>query len=73
MLCGVFFFISGGFSQPNSGDDLDRLRISIGGEPQIDYPIFRTPPETEFSCKSRATGGLQLLFHFITVFYFMYE
>lgn len=52
------FFFSGHISQPHSGggDDLDKLRRSIQGEPDVDYPIFRTPPETEFSCHSRATG-----------------
>ena len=52
----IFFSFSGRISQLNSGDDLDKLRRSIPGEPQLDYPIFRTPPETGFSCQSRATG-----------------
>lgn len=47
---------SGDISQVNASDGLDKLRRSIPGEPDVDYPIFKTPPDTEFSCKSRAIG-----------------
>ncbi|XP_055300050.1 uncharacterized protein LOC129567310 isoform X2 [Sitodiplosis mosellana] len=47
---------SGVTSQLGGSDELDKLRRSIPGEPDVDYPIYRTPPETEFSCRSRFTG-----------------
>lgn len=50
----VIFCFSGSISQP--GNNLENLRRSIPGEPEVDYPIFRTPPDTEFSCQSRAIG-----------------
>lgn len=51
--CCSSFFFSNAISQ---SDLLENLRRSIPGKPDIDYPIYRTPPETEFSCQSRATG-----------------
>lgn len=49
----LFFCYSDAISQ---SDQLENLRRSIPGEPDVDYPIYRSPPETEFSCQSRATG-----------------
>lgn len=56
----MVLYYSGDISQFSASDQLDKLRRSIPGEPDVDYPIFRTPPETDFSCKSRATGNYQL-------------
>lgn len=55
IFCLIF---SGDISKVNGKNDLDKLRRSIPGEPDVDYPIFKTPPDTEFSCKSRAIGKL---------------
>lgn len=52
-------FSSGGIiSKEVTNDSLGNLRRSIPGEPEVDYPIFRTPPETEFSCRGRAIGKI---------------
>lgn len=41
-----------------SVNNIENLRRSIPGEPEVDYPIFRTPPDTAFSCLSRDTGKM---------------
>lgn len=40
----------------NPTEQLDNLRKVIPGEPEIDYPIFRSPPDTSFTCTERAHG-----------------
>merc|ERR1712037_224422 len=46
----------------NNGDDgeemnIKMLRMSVPGEPGVDYPILATVPSTSFSCVGKAEGG----------------
>jgi len=46
----------------DNGDDgeemnLKMLRMSVPGEPGVDYPILTTVPSTSFSCVGKAEGG----------------
>jgi len=46
----------GGHSHADSDDPLAWLRESVPGEPDVDYPILNTAPETSFSCADKADG-----------------
>lgn len=53
---------SGSFDSHSSGpqtdaDRLDALRAAIPGEPQLDYPIYASPPKTSFDCMSQSCPG----------------
>lgn len=37
---------------------IDGLRSVIPGEPDVDYPIYRSPPDTTFTCANRADGKI---------------
>lgn len=37
-------------------DDKVDIRRSVPGEPEIDYPIFNSVPDTSFSCKGITEG-----------------
>jgi len=39
------------------GDQLDFLRITIPGEPGVDYPIHNNPTNSLFSCEERVVGA----------------
>merc|ERR1711990_483364 len=46
----------------DNGDDgeemnIKMLRMSVPGEPGVDYPILATVPSTSFSCVGKAEGG----------------
>merc|ERR1712037_840 len=46
----------------NNGDDgeemnIKMLRMSVPGEPGVDFPILATVPSTSFSCVGKAEGG----------------
>merc|ERR1711934_794160 len=46
----------------DKGDDgeemnIKMLRMSVPGEPGVDYPILATVPSTSFSCVGKAEGG----------------
>uniref|UniRef100_A0A182IZC0 Uncharacterized protein n=1 Tax=Anopheles atroparvus TaxID=41427 RepID=A0A182IZC0_ANOAO len=49
---------NGRSSSPSSGggSSTDRLRSALPGEPDVDYPIFGSVPETTFSCDKRHHG-----------------
>jgi len=37
--------------------NIKMLRMSVPGEPGVDYPILATVPTTSFSCVGKAEGG----------------
>jgi len=43
----------------NDGEEMNikMLRMSVPGEPGVDYPILATVPTTSFSCVGKAEGG----------------
>merc|ERR1711990_316272 len=46
----------------DNGDDgeemnIKMLRMSVPGEPGVDYPVLATVPSTSFSCVGKAEGG----------------
>merc|ERR1712212_481881 len=49
----------GGSSEENDGEEMNikMLRMSVPGEPGVDYPILATVPKTSFSCVGKAEGG----------------
>jgi len=49
----------GGGSEENDGEEMNikMLRMSVPGEPGVDYPILATVPRTSFSCVGKAEGG----------------
>uniref|UniRef100_A0AAG5D3T4 Chitin-binding type-2 domain-containing protein n=2 Tax=Anopheles atroparvus TaxID=41427 RepID=A0AAG5D3T4_ANOAO len=55
---GLRFATNGRSSSPSSGggSSTDRLRSALPGEPDVDYPIFGSVPETTFSCDKRHHG-----------------
>ena len=44
-------------SPDGSGDPLDWLRSSVPGEPGLDYPIFASVQDSDFSCSGLVLGG----------------
>lgn len=62
----LFFFY---FYKRNKRDDNGNyeeqhwdIRNNIPGEPDIDYPIYGNAPETNFVCKDRHDGKLNINF-----------
>merc|ERR1712212_690567 len=49
----------GGGSEDNDGEEMNikMLRMSVPGEPGVDYPILAPVPTTSFSCVGKAEGG----------------
>merc|ERR1712212_831493 len=49
----------GGGSEENDGEEMNikMLRMSVPGEPGVDYPILAPVPTTSFSCVGKAEGG----------------
>merc|ERR1719382_22810 len=41
----------------NEEMNIKMLRMSVPGEPGVDYPILATVPKTSFSCVGKAEGG----------------
>jgi len=46
----------GGHSHGDGSDPLAWLREAIPGEPEVDYPIYNTAPETSFTCSDKGDG-----------------